>query len=321
MSPLIVQNNVFTRINGNTKVLQNGSSVLVRVIADKGDGKYEGSVAGSRITLNSKTPLKIGSTFIATINNQNGNIQIIPKGDLANNTEFSPQLNTLQSEQISSLLKAIGLPPDQISLNLLKQMQQLDMKLDFNMLQRFHNLALKFKGKEKSAAQLLVVLLKKGLNATDNEILQMLLEMDGDFDQQKQNAEDKEYSLINNVNKKYGDWSFYPFELVEYGSERLLGNGCIKILTDRNNVLKFLNVNCNYADRRYFFNLDYEGKKLKKVHVNVQGYEYTPDDAMNRLKTLFAKINASVEIVWEDMELLEGTGASLQEIYTFKGVM
>lgn len=320
MTPFIVNNNLISQLSGNTKVLQNGSSVLVRVIADKGNGKYEGSVAGTRITLNSKTPLKIGSTFVASINTQNGNLQIIPKGETAV-SDKSPQLNLLQNEQLANLLKAIGLPPDQISLNLLKQMQQMDMKLDFKALQRFHNLALHFKGKEKSASQLLVVLLKKGLDATDEEILQMLMELDGDFEQQEHNAQQKDYGLINRVNKVDGDWSFYPFELVDYKTSGLLGNGCIKIFQNNAGFLKYLNLSCNYLSKRYCFNLDYEGRKINTVHFNIEGDSASPEELSLALKKVFAKINPFVKVVWENMENLEGTGASLQEIYTFKGEM
>jgi len=318
VNPLIVQNNVFSRITGNTKVLQEGSTVLVRVIADKGNGKYEGSVAGSRITLNSKTPLKTGTTFIASINTSNGNIQIIPKGEAAASVQTSPQLNQLQNEQLVNLLKAIGLPPDQISLNLLKQMQQLDMKLDFQALQRFHNLSLKFKGKEKSASQLLVVLLKKGLNATDEEIMHMMLELDGDFEQQQQNAREKDYKLINKSNRIDDSWNFYPFELVDYKSEELVGNGCIKILQDKYKQLKILNVNCNYSGNEYLFNLGYESKKLKKVWV---WCSLPQESVIEKLKSAFEKLNAEVSVCWEDKENLEGTAASLQEIYSFKGAM
>ena len=321
VNPLIVQNNIFSRITGNTKVFQEGSSVLVRVISDKGNGKYEGSIAGNRITLNSKTPLKIGSTFVAAISTQNGTLQIIPKGEVAAFTETTPQLNQLQNEQLVSLLKSMGLPADQISLALLKQMQQLDMKLDFQALQRFHNLAAKFKGKEKSASQLLVVLLKKGLSASDEEILKMLMELDGDFEQQKENAKEKDYKLINKVNRIEENWSFYPFELIDYKSEDVLGNGCIKLLLDKYKQLKILNVNCNCNLKEYYFNLDYVNRKLNTVHVNIFGDDEATESILEKLKTAFKKINADVKVVWEDREKLEGTAASLQEIYTFRGAM
>lgn len=316
-----IQTNLVSHINGNVKTLQNGSSVLVRVIADKGNGKYEGSVAGSRIILNSKTPLKPGSTFIASISNQNGTVQIIPKNETLNNLENFSKLSLIQNEQISALLKSLGLPADQISLTLLKQFKQLGLKADFQLLQRIHNLSVKFKGKEKSASQLLTVLMRKGLDASEEELLQMLSELDGDLEEQKQNSQNSDYKLLNKVNRIDGNWSFYPFELMDLHTEQVLGNGCIKICVDKANHLNYLNVICNYLEKRYFFNLDYKAGTLCKVHVHVSDSAGLENEILTKLKNSFVKINPQIELVWEEQSVLEGTGADLQEYYSYKGVV
>ena len=99
---VIVQTGQLSRLGVAPKGLQNGSQVLVRIIADKGGGKYEGSVAGARITINSKTAMTPGTSFRATISTQNGQILLYPvneNGEVAQNALFT--MEAAQTEQLA----------------------------------------------------------------------------------------------------------------------------------------------------------------------------------------------------------------------------
>ena len=156
---VIVQTSQLSRMGVAPKGVKDGSQVLVRIIADKGGGKYEGSVAGARIILNSKTPMTPGTNFKATITTQNGQVLLFPlneSGEIAENAVFT--MEAAQTEQLASLLQSLGLNPDDLSYHLAQQLKQLGMKMDPSLLSKIYNLSVKFKGKEKRAAELISIL-------------------------------------------------------------------------------------------------------------------------------------------------------------------
>lgn len=314
-----VHSTYFSKNQNNAKLLKTGDSVLVRVISDKQNGKYEGSVAGVKITLNSKNPLKVGSTFVANVNIKNGKLEIIPKQDFISIEQNQGELEILQNEKIFELLENLGLPQDSISLELLKQMKQLDMSFNLDVLKKFHQISLKFKGKEKSASQMLLLLLKKGINANDEELLQLLYELEGDFEnfEKEQKSQNEKFSIIKKINQKNGDWKFFPFEIVKLNQNEVFGSGCIKIFFE-NEILKILNLNCKYQNKEYLFNVEYENKNVKTVRFFV-----SPNDdekkSLEKLKSLFCKINPNIKVLWSEKSKIEGTSASLEEIYKFEG--
>ena len=151
-----------SRLGLPQKTLRDGSQVLVRIISEKGGGKYEGSVAGARVTLSSQTKLKAGSSFPATITTKNGQILLSPVStNLTSNMASDVNLSVLQDSQLMSFLQNLGLPADNLSFHLLQQMKQLEMKFEPELLNKFHNLALRLNGKEKRAVELMIILAKK----------------------------------------------------------------------------------------------------------------------------------------------------------------
>lgn len=311
-----VHSTYFSKIQNNAKLLKTGDSVFVRIISNKKNGKYEGSVAGIKISLNSKNPLKVGSTFVATVNIKNGKLEVIPKQDFISIEQNQGELEILQNEKIFEFLENLGLPQDSISLELLKQMKQLDMSFNLEVLKKFHQISLKFKGKEKSASQMLLLLLKNEINANDEEFLQLLYELEGDFEKEQKNQNEK-FSLIKKINQKNRDWKFFPFEIVKLNQNEVFGSGCIKIFF-ANEILKILNLNCKYQNKEYLFNVEYENKNVKTVRFFV-----SPNDdekkSLEKLKSLFCKINPNIKVLWSEKSKIEGTSASLEEIYKFEG--
>lgn len=337
---LLIHSNQLSRAGLNHQILKNGSSVLVRVIDDKGNGKYTGSVAGVRVNLSSEKQLKVGSTFVANVTAKDGIIFVTPKNQSFIN-QNSIKLEVLNNQQIFTLLQNLGLPADGVALSLFQMSKQLEMKIEPQFLGKLYHLALKFKGKEKLAAEILLLLAKKGINAGADEILELLAFLEAE-DNHNNTFEDgtgdfaNGKNLLNQINKKEGAWFIFPFEMLrlsdragsgsgsgvnaESDERERLGWGCIKILLDKANSIKMLNFNCDYQGRKYFFNLNYENKKCKKIKCFASDILLeNVDGLLLSLKKRFLKICDGIEIDWVDKSEIEGFASGGENFYGFDG--
>ena len=260
-SSVAIQSSRLSQIGINRQVLKEGSSVLVRVISDRGGGKYEGSVAGVRVQLNSAKPLQPGQTFVASVGVKDGRIVISPKDSALAATaagEIALSFYEVSEPQLFSLLESLGLPADNLSSSILKSFKQMGLKMDSALANKIRNLALRFSGKEKSAAEILSLLAQKGLAADEEEIKELLILLKGDTGEEPDfdKSNNPEEKLINRINSTEGAWYLLPFELVQFAegadSERqILGNGCIRLLFDSSTALKLLNLHCKYNNQKY----------------------------------------------------------------------
>ena len=310
--------------------------MLVRVIADRGGGKYQGSVAGVRVQLNSAKTLQPGQSFVATVGVKNGTIVIVPKDTsltAAGNGEIALSFNEVSDAQLFSLLESLGLPADSLSSSILKTFKQMGMKMDSALANKIRNLALRFSGKEKSAAEILSLLSQKGLEADEEEIKQLLTLLEGegsDLESGKPEADKSqkpEEKLLNKINSTEGAWYLLPFELVQLteqavSDKQILGKGCIRLLFDSSTALKLLNLDCNYNNQKYLFSLSYEGKKITNTYFNVSSASgsLSPESEITSLKKHFmaAGINPG-KISWAEKEDLEGNASGLESFVTFGG--
>ena len=334
-----IQSARLSQIGLNRQVLKEGSSVLVRVIADRGGGKYQGSVAGVRVQLNSAKTLQPGQSFVATVGVKNGTIVIVPKDTsltAAGNGEIALSFNEVSDAQLFSLLESLGLPADSLSSSILKTFKQMGLKMDSALANKIRNLALRFSGKEKSAAEILSLLSQKGLEADEEEIKQLLTLLEGegsDLESGKPEADKSqkpEEKLLNKINSTEGAWYLLPFELVQLteseaassGDRQILGKGCIRLLFDSSTALKLLNLDCNYNNQKYLFSLSYEGKKITNTYFNVSSASGSllPESEITSLKKHFmaAGINPG-KISWAEKEDLEGNASGLESFVTFGG--
>ena len=307
------------------QLLKNGSSVFVRVISDKGGGKYEGSVAGVRVNITSACPLKAGETFLASINAKDGTIYLTPKDAAA--AAMTMSFSEVQESGLMAFLAASGLPSDQVSVSVLQLLKQMGLKIDAGLISKIRNLALHFSGKEKGAAELLTILSEKGLEASEEEIQQLLFMLEGSYDRDEENASqqkaDKD-SFINRINAKSGAWYLLPFELVQFTDgdleqKKVVGGGCIRLLFDSARVLKRLNLETAFNNQKYIFSLAYEGKKLTSVHFNVSEAESAEEEIMRLKKHLMAADVTAGEVNWSDAEAVEGAASGLESFYAFGG--
>lgn len=331
-----IQSARLSQIGLNRQVLKEGSSVLVRVIADRGGGKYQGSVAGVRVQLNSAKTLQPGQSFVATVGVKNGTIVIVPKDTsltAAGNGEIALSFNEVSDVQLFSLLESLGLPADSLSSSILKTFKQMGLKMDSALANKIRNLALRFSGKEKSAAEILSLLSQKGLEADEEGIKQLLTLLEGegsDLESGKPEADKSqkpEEKLLNKINSTEGAWYLLPFELVQLtelavSDKQILGKGCIRLLFDSSTALKLLNLDCNYNNQKYLFSLSYEGKKITNTYFNVSSASgsLSPESEITSLKKHFmaAGINPG-KISWAEKEDLEGNASGLESFVTFGG--
>ena len=308
-----------SRAGVGRQILQNGSSVLVRVISDRGGGKYEGSVAGVRVNISSARPLKPGETFTAIINAKDGTIYLNPKDAAV--AAMTMSFTEVQESALMEYLASSGLPSDSVSVSVLQLLKQMGLKIDAGMLVKLRSLALRFTGKEKAAAELLAVISEKGIEASEEELKQLLILLEGDFDENEKNQpseDNKGKNLLNKINSTAGAWYLLPFELVQL-PDTVTGNGCIRLLMDSSRQLKLLNLEAAYQNHKYLFSLSYEGKKLSSVHFNVSDV-LSADDEIISLKKRFmaAGINPG-EINWAQACDIEGSACALESFYAVGG--
>lgn len=318
---IIHTNQVSQTGTGGRNVLREGSQVLVRIISDKGGGKYEGAVAGVRVSLQSSRKLEPGKTFLASISAKDGTIYISPKENIQ--VQEKVQINLIQNEQIANMLKQLGLPADEVSLHLFQQLKQMGLKLDVSLLQKLHNVAIKFKGKEKAASEILMILKEKGIEATEEEILQLLFELEGQFssDNSDEAGEQKQFELLNKINSKEGKWYLLPFEITQKTDDAVIGNGNLKLLYLHDN-LSLMNVDCNYNGKNHLFSVKFQNKKCISVSFNIPGLEKQSAILIQSLKTkLLAQSLDGVKVEWVDRDLIEGTACGTEQIISVGGLV
>ena len=317
---VIVQTGQLSRLGVAPKGLQNGSQVLVRIIADKGGGKYEGSVAGARITINSKTAMTPGTSFRATISTQNGQILLYPvneNGEVAQNALFT--MEAAQTEQLAAMLQSLGLNADDLSYHLMQQLKQLGMKMDSTLLSKIYNLSVKFKGKEKRAAELIAILAKKGIDFSEDELLALLQELGEETEDAEGNdkSQNQQYKLLNKINSIKNTWQMIPYEIVSNMGPLAKGN--LGFFVDEASQLKLLNLECNWLsnNHEYLFSLEYEKGVCKSIKMSGNGIDLSKLADILDKRLIANSKQITIEIVEPD--LIEGTACSQEEFFVFGG--
>ena len=316
---VIVQTGQLSRLGVAPKGLQNGSQVLVRIIADKGGGKYEGSVAGARVIITSKQPLAAGTSFTASISSKNGQILLTPNPVETNIAQQTFELSVIQNEQLASLLQNLGLNADDLSYHLMQQLKQLGMKMDSALLSKIYNLSVKFKGKEKRAAELISILAKKGIDFSEDELLSLMQELDGETDDSESNdkSQKSEYKLLNKINSIKNTWQMLPYEIVSNLAPLAKGN--LGFFVDDAGQLSLLNLSCSWLsnNHKYLFSLEYDKGLCKNIKMSGEGIDLSKLADILDQRLLATGKNITIEIVEPD--LIEGTACGQEEFYVFGG--
>lgn len=215
----VAANSSVSNLTGQ-KIIHEGANVLVRVISDKGNGKYEASVAGNRLMLLSRNSLKPGQTFVGTISLKDGQIQISRGNEiLASNPvetlslkDMGSLFSPVSSQAASSLLASLNLPQDIFSLNILKSFQQLGLNFDSQILKLVRRLSEKSKNPERTMEKL-VMLFQKGfdLSTISLEELDELTGEDADLEKETSHGEDSALRAYNQNDQLNSFTSFKSF--------------------------------------------------------------------------------------------------------------
>lgn len=292
----------------------------MRIIADKGGGRYEGSVAGARVSITSKQPLATGTTFTASITSKNGQILLTPNlGELNNVSQQTFELAVMQNEELASFIQNLGLPADTFAFHLLQQTKQLGMKMDSALLSKIYNLSVKFKGKEKRAAELLSILTKKGIDFSEEDLLALLEELDSNPDDQGDHKKSgsQEYKLLNKINSIKNTWQLLPYEILSAMGP--LAKGSLGFFIDEAANLKLLNLECKWLrnNHKYLFSLEYEKGLCRNIKMSGEGPDLSKLAALLDQRLLAAGKDICIEIV--EPELIEGTACGQEEFFAFGG--
>ena len=306
---------------GQPNILKEGSSVFVKVIADKGNGVYEGSVAGHRVHINSSKTLQIGSSFVASISAKNGTIYITPKNLSTINNKAYLQINAFNQTQLSSLLARLGVPINQLSGDILKMMMQLEMKIDKDVLHNIFIKASHYKGKEKAIGELLVLLKDNNIELSNEEIEALLSYLETSYDDLEDSKDKKQYKnekdIINQINKKEDGWTIVPYNLVNKEDNNVIGCGVLRILKTKYKELKRININCYFNDKEYIFSLLFEKKQCKEIKFNINPQDKSNEYYEKALGNFFH--NKELSITFTDPSLIEGFSSEDEKIYSFEG--
>lgn len=310
---------------GAPKMLRPGDTALVRVLAEKGGGRYEGVVSGVRVSFSSARPLAPGSSFVATVQVNGSTIVLVPK-DVGEIGIFNLDqgIKSADSNQLSALLQELGLSADSLSLSLLQISKQMEMKFDGAVLQKMRALAAKFGAKSKAAAEVAMLLAQKGIFADEDALSQLidLLENSGQDNPQEDLRRGK--MLLNQANIAEGSWFLLPFEIVrgaQTEDAQKIGGGTIRMLFARNRRLRLLNLFCGYDGADYYFCLRFDGGKCTEIACNIQknGDDFDKFRFMSLLEEKVLACEPGAEIRWAEKEEIEGCASATEEILTFGG--
>ncbi|MCR4580459.1 MAG: hypothetical protein K5681_08935 [Treponema sp.] len=326
-SNLIVQASKSSHVNTLPKLMREGESALVRVLSDKGGGRYEGLVSGVKVSFSSSRPLTAGSSFVATVKLSGNTIVLVPKeaGALAANTGFNEGaiIQGMDLSKLSAWLGELGLPADGISTALLQISKQMEMRIDSSLLTKIRSLVLRFGSKGRLAAELALLLSEKGISF-DEEALQALLAfLEGGNEGKEETSFEQGKKLLNKANSSEGSWFIFPFNLVEgtLGEEAklVMGRGSIRFLLGKNHKTKLVNLFCNYKDSDYYFSLDFSKGICKKIRMNVQKPHLEKEELLNQLRSKVGKYCSGIELVWCEKAELEGSASASEDFYSLGG--
>lgn len=193
--------------------IQNGSQVSVKIISGAGNGKYVATVAGVRVSIRSERALENGEVFKAKLFAKDGTVFLTPVDANKLNLKIENfPLSVVSDSQVFDFFKNLGLPSDSVMLNVFQMMKQLQMKFNVPLFAKLHNFALKFNGKQKTAAEILMILADKGLNFSEEDVFTLLNALENQIDYEKNDEQNKNAkNLLNKINSKSDGWFVIPF--------------------------------------------------------------------------------------------------------------
>ncbi len=291
--------------NVSNQVLKDGSSVLVRIISQKGDNLYEGSVFGKRVNIKTLQSIKIGSVFTAKVSIQNGKINLNPINSPENtnnqiqilnlrNFDINSAFSKIQNPEIQNLLISLNLVPDNLSLHIVLQMKQLGIKMDSAIIKKIYNFAAKYENKEEKVSELLTLLFQKKIDFNKENVDYFIERIDKNIPKKNKSEHiniDKEkiIEIINQfVKEVFGDACNKEINLLTimnhkgFSDDDATANWVVipyEILEDKEEIIgegsvrflfyektvKKMTVNCKMKSKEYNFLVEMNNTDKKNV--------------------------------------------------------
>lgn len=257
-----------------------GGTLFVRVISANSDGSFLISAGGHRMNVGASIPLSAGDTFVAMV-------KVDPSGKvLLSPVQEKGMDQTQQATEYPGFSYGNEISSGALAFRILQFMEQSGMKISASIMDRAAKIGKKFKGKEKLASEAAAILIQKGINPSDENILALMSMSVGDYsggekkkgDQQSPGPEktflDKIYpsgtgggegllTFMNHVSKGKRHWIFLPYEWKSPVGE---ASGMMRILLDleSRDAEKIL-LNCEMNSTKLFFVLYCSKSKGKEV--------------------------------------------------------
>ncbi len=166
--------------------LREGSFVFVRVLGEKSDGTYQVTFAGNRFSVHADKKLFPGDAFPARLTTDGRKLILLPDfsrmtgsavrggsfGGLNNSNIYT--MSELSESEVAQYFTALGLVPDDLSRRIISFMQLLGVRLDADKASFIRDVAKKFPGHEKEAAEAAVILEEKGIPVTEEAIEKLM---------------------------------------------------------------------------------------------------------------------------------------------------
>ena len=365
-----INNNI--QINHVTpqKVLQNGSQVLVRILGDLGNNRYESSIAGVRTNIFSEKTLQKGTVFKANIIRQNGVITVVPQKEasvknpvtitkILQTNQNNSMLELIQSQSLANFIKSMGMIPDNLSNTILLQMKNLGLKFNGTLMNKIHDIAAKYPGKEKLAVELIMDFLQKGMEFDADAIADVFLSLEDDFekDGKKQNKSDfnqnnkiEKNQLTDGINVKTLKAFFNsllenednPIGLItianNLGTKKdISGYGSWLIfpfeITENNTKISSGIFRILLSDEKKIIKFCIEHNINEKKQIFVLNFENNhcksllvnstecekQTSIIERLKQKFLQSGFDIEVKWEDAEKIQGNCYGMEDFFQVDG--
>ena len=177
--------------------LREGGSVYVRVIKNLGNERYAVSLGGKRFELSSNVKLEEGKSFSAKIKIRDSKILLVRQLESAVQNSVLENIEgrfgtdgKILNPEIVKYFEKLALSPDYINYALFQTMKSLGMTFSAALFAKVRKLAVRFAGRESEAGSAALVLIQKGIEPSEENILKIL---GGGMSQSKfgENLEDK----------------------------------------------------------------------------------------------------------------------------------
>ncbi len=199
--------------------LREGSFVFVRVLGEKSDGTYQVTFAGNRFSVHADKKLFPGDAFPARLTTDGRKLILLPDfsrmtgsavrggsfGGLNNSNIYT--MSELSESEVAQYFTALGLVPDDLSRRIISFMQLLGVRLDADKASFIRDVAKKFPGHEKEAAEAAVILEEKGLPVTEENISKLMGMIVGCG-----SADSGFTAGVNAVDDEAPNWIIIPYE-------------------------------------------------------------------------------------------------------------